>query len=191
MALSLALLLYYIFIPFISGLPSSPSAFLLLATSVPTYLPTYLPTAKNMSSAKATSSQSHHHSPESEVDTGAPKDVECRPHFARLNSTLPLNHLSHASPLPLPEQGPQSNQSSYFCAHLHSHARMPKTTQYRYSEFERDHDDDDEDSFPAGFPYNSWYGLWCLASEYLRRMQLLVSECMEGNGRYGGIRHTT
>lgn len=145
-----------------------------------------------MSPSKATLAQSHRHPPLSkEVDIVPPKDVQRRPYFARLKSTLPLNHFSHTSPS-LSELGSQANKSpSYFSAHPLSHTRIPHTTQYPYNTFEQDHGNSDLDSLPAGFPYNNWYGLWCFASEYLRRMQLLVSECMEGNGRYGGIRHTT
>ena len=51
-------------------------------------------------------------------------------------------------------------------------------------------DYDDED-IPQGFPYADAWGIWCFVYEYLKGMQALVSECMEGRGRYGSIRHTT
>lgn len=44
---------------------------------------------------------------------------------------------------------------------------------------------------PPGFPYTDWNGALCFAWEYLRNMQRLVTELMEGTGRYHGVRHTT
>ena len=44
---------------------------------------------------------------------------------------------------------------------------------------------------PLGFPYTDWNGALCFAWEYLRNMQRLVTELMEGTGRYHGVRHTT
>ncbi|MCJ1423277.1 hypothetical protein MMC29_001159 [Sticta canariensis] len=69
-------------------------------------------------------------------------------------------------------------------------ARLP-STRVPYSEFERDYGDSDLDSLPAGFPYTSCYGAWCFACEYVRSMQALVTERMEGNGKYGPVRRTT
>lgn len=69
------------------------------------------------------------------------------------------------------------------------------STRIPYSEFERDYDDDyrdtDLESLPAGFPYTGWYGAWCFACEYMRSMQVLVTERMERSGKYGTVRRTT
>ena len=47
------------------------------------------------------------------------------------------------------------------------------------------------DDLPPGFPYTTWNGAFCFAWEYIKSMQKLVSELMEGTGRYHGLRHTT
>ena len=65
------------------------------------------------------------------------------------------------------------------------------STRVPYSEFERDYGDSDLDSLPAGFPYTSWYGAWCFACEYVCSMEALVTQRMEGNGKYGPVRRTT
>lgn len=68
---------------------------------------------------------------------------------------------------------------------------VPPSTRYPDREFECEYGDTDLESLPAGFPYTGWYGAWCFACEYVRSMQALVTERMEGNGRYGMVRRTT
>lgn len=60
-----------------------------------------------------------------------------------------------------------------------------------YSEFECDLSDSELDDVAVGFPYKDWKGVWSFACEYVRSMQKLVTELMEGTGRYGSVRHTT
>lgn len=61
----------------------------------------------------------------------------------------------------------------------------------RRGEFEYDFCESEFDDLPPGFPYNDWNGALCFAWEYIRNMQRLVTELMEGTGKYHGIRHTT
>lgn len=140
--------------------------------------------------------------------------------FSRLQPALHLNLSPKSSttlsdhrtttgniPISLPsnqQRHPQTNfhhSSKQFPTRLPSNTQTttqiaaPPSTRIPYSEFQRDYGDDygdtDLESLPAGFPYTSWYGAWCFACEYVRSMQALVTERMEGSGKYGTVRRTT
>lgn len=76
-------------------------------------------------------------------------------------------------------------------AETQTQVAVPPSTRHSYREFECEYGDTDFEPLPVGFPYTGWYGAWCFACEYVRSMQALVTERMEGNGRYGMVRRTT
>lgn len=95
--------------------------------------------------------------------------------------TSPLLH-SNSTPTN-PSKIPSSSRPSHHIIYNHDTA---STTEEFEPECEPEHED-----LPPGFPYTDWRGVWSFAWEYVRGMRGLVTEWMEGTGRYGPVRHTT
>lgn len=151
-----------------------------------------------------------------EVDLATPKDKRRRTLFPRLPPALHLNHYCensttfsspnpkaedfptslHSDPQTHPPTAPNHSSEQSFNrlpadAQTETEVAAPPSTRNPYSEFERDDGDTELESLPAGFLYTGWYGAWCFACEYVRSMQALVTERMEGSGKYGAVRRTT
>ena len=116
----------------------------------------------------------------SELNHETEKPSTCFPSNSQMHPPTASDRNSEQSPTRLPCDAITPAQT----------AGLP-STRVPYSEFERDYGDSDLDSLPAGFPYTSWYGALCFACEYVRSMQVLVTQRMEGNGKYGPVRRTT
>lgn len=170
-----------------------------------------------MSFTKTTIAQNNDFASSSkDADLATPMEEPRRTLFPRLLPALHLNHYCENSTMlsnPNPEtenpptslrSDPQthpptaSNHSSEKLfsrlpadAQTESQIAAPPRTRNPYSEFERDDGDTELESLPPGFPYTGWYGAWCFACEFVRSMQALVTERMEGSGKYGAVRRTT